>query len=131
MIFLDTVGLIALWNKNDQWHAAASAVFQSLTSVTPRVVTTSYVLLECANDAARRPYRDDVVRLRDDLDSAGDLIEPTAGEIEQAWNEYRRGTPGSPGVVDLISFAVMRRLGITDAFTHNSHFTVAGFTTLF
>ena len=27
-VFLDTVGLIALWDASDQWHAAALPVFQ-------------------------------------------------------------------------------------------------------
>jgi len=36
-----------------------------------------------------------------------------------------------PGIVDCISFAVMRRLGLTEAFTNDQHFTAAGFTTLF
>jgi len=30
-----------------------------------------------------------------------------------------------------VSFAVMRRLGITEAFTNDRHFGAAGFTTLF
>jgi predicted nucleic acid-binding protein len=32
---------------------------------------------------------------------------------------------------DHISFVVMRRLGITEAFTNDVHFQAAGFTTLF
>jgi len=130
-VFLDTVGLIALWNKNDQWHTAAMAVFQTLTPGTVRLVTTSYVLLECANDAARRPYRGEVVRLRDDLAVAGDLFEPTVLELDEAWSEYARGAVGSAGVVDLIFFAVMRRCGLREAFANDKHFTAAGFDVLF
>lgn len=33
--------------------------------------------------------------------------------------------------VDNVSFVVMRRLGITDAFTNDRHFKAAGFNTLF
>ena len=29
-VFLDTVGLIALWNLSDQWHAAAAGAYQRL-----------------------------------------------------------------------------------------------------
>ena len=29
-VFLDTVGLIALWNRSDQWHAAAASAYQRL-----------------------------------------------------------------------------------------------------
>ena len=33
--------------------------------------------------------------------------------------------------VDQLSFQVMRRLGLTEAFTNDQHFQAAGFTTLF
>ena len=104
---------------------------QHLDPRTTRLVTTSYVLLECANQAARWMYRNDVIRMREDLGLAGDLFEPTPSEIEQAWNEYGQGPAGSAGVVDLISFAVMRRLAITEAFTNDKHFSVAGVHVLF
>ena len=35
------------------------------------------------------------------------------------------------GIVDHVSFVVMRRLGISDAFTNDRHFKAAGFNTLF
>jgi predicted nucleic acid-binding protein len=56
-VFLDTVGLIALWNRSDQWHDAATAAFASLDPRLTHLVTTAYILLECGNEAARRPYR--------------------------------------------------------------------------
>jgi predicted nucleic acid-binding protein len=130
-VFLDTVGLIALWNKSDQWHSAATNAFQSLPLPSIRLVTTSLVLLECANDAARKPYRKDVVGLRDSLIQLGDLVDPTEAEVAQAWSDFAYGNIGSPGVVDLVSFSVMRRLGILEAFTHDRHFSAAGFVELF
>jgi predicted nucleic acid-binding protein len=27
LVFMDTVGLLALWNKDDQWHQAAEKAF--------------------------------------------------------------------------------------------------------
>lgn len=62
--FLDTVGLIAVWDTADQWHAAAEAAYRRLLSQGRRLVTTSFVLLECGNAAARRPYRRKVNELR-------------------------------------------------------------------
>lgn len=130
-VFLDTVGLIALWNEKDQWHAAASAALSEIRTETTRLVTTTFVLLECANQAARWAYRHEVIRLREDLGLAGDLFEPTVTEVEQAWGDYQRGSPGVAGVVDLTSFAVMRRLAISDAFTNDKHFASAGFHVMF
>jgi uncharacterized protein len=36
-----------------------------------------------------------------------------------------------PGIVDCISFVIMRRLGLTEVFSNDQHFAAAGFTPLF
>lgn len=87
--------------------------------------------MECGNAAARRPYRSDVDDLRVRLASRGRLLAPTDQEVEFAWLAYRRGRPGSAGIVDHVSFLVMRRLGLTEAFTNDAHFRAAGFQALF
>lgn len=89
------------------------------------------VLWECGNASARRTYRPDVCELRRTLLQEELLIEPTAQEIENAWAAYERGDAGQAGIVDHVSFQVMRRLGITEAFTNDKHFQAAGFTVLF
>lgn len=38
---------------------------------------------------------------------------------------------GGASIVDHVSFAVMRRLGLSKAFTNDRHFRGAGFETLF
>ncbi len=63
-VFLDTVGLLAVWDESDQWHGAAEACFSELLGCRADLVTSSFVLLECGNAAARRPYRSAVSRLR-------------------------------------------------------------------
>ncbi len=130
-VFLDTVGLLALWDVADQWHAHAEPVYQRLQQTNARLVTTTLVLYECGNAASRRPYRTDLLLLRNSLGSAGDLFEPKPVDIDSAWQAYERGVAGDAGIVDLVSFAVMRRLGITQAFTRDKHFTAAGFEALF
>lgn len=130
-VFLDTVGLVAVWNHSDQWHGVAMAAFAALIRRKAPVVTTTYVLLECGNEATRRPYRGHVVALRQLLSAQGNLIEPSPPDIDQAWADYSRGAAGSAGIVDHVSFAVMRRLGLTEAFTCDRHFAAAGFVALF
>ena len=82
-VFLDTVGLIAVWDKSDQWHDDAEPVFLKLVTSGRTVLTTTLVLYECGNAAARRPYRTAV----DDLRS-----------IRKARRFYQRARPisGSP-----------------------------------
>jgi predicted nucleic acid-binding protein len=130
-VFLDTVGLIAVWDDTDQWHAAAQAAYQRLLAQRRPLVTTDLVLYECGNAAARRPYRSDVNELRQYLVREQLLVTPTAEELETAWAAYDQGAAGQAGIVDHVSFVVMRRLGITEAFTNDRHFQAAGFVTLF
>lgn len=130
-VFLDTVGLIAIWNASDQWNALATAAFTEIVRRQAALVTTPAVLLECGNASARRPYRRHVVGLPKQLLTQGQLIEPTPDEIEEAWLAFDRGEAGGAGIVDPISFVVMRRLGITDAFTNDVHYVAAGFRVLF
>jgi hypothetical protein len=130
-VVLDTVGLIAVWDTSDQWHPAAVVAYDDLLSQRRRLVTTDWVLLECGNAAARRPYRQRVNVLRHLLADEGLLIEPTAEEIEQAWTAYDQGAAAQAGIVDHLSFLVMRRLGISEAFTNDRHFQAAGLSTLF
>jgi predicted nucleic acid-binding protein len=130
-VFLDTVGLIALWDEADQWHAPASQAMRAVNVPGTRFVTTAQVILECGNAATRRPYRADVCSLRERMVRHGELIEPPASEIEHAWAAYRREGAEGASIVDHISIVIMRRLGIADAFTNDRHFAAAGFNTLF
>src|SRR5260370_30165713 len=130
-VFLDTAGLIAAWDIADQWHAAAEAAYQGLLLQGRRLVTTHLVLLESGNASARRPYRARVNVLRKLLMGEQLLIEPAPEEIEEGWTAYDRSSAGQAGIVDQISFVVMRRLGITEAFTNDRHFQAAGFAVLF
>ncbi len=112
-VFLDAVGLLAVWDVDDQWHLAAVPVFEQIVRTGRPTVTTSLVLYECGNAASRGPFRGNVDDLRRSMAAEGQLIEPTSDEIEKAWADYVRGVAGSAGIVDHIAFAVMRRLGIT------------------
>ena len=130
-VFLDSVGLLAIWNADDQWNPVAAPVFAMLAARRRRLVTTSYVLLECGNAAARRTFRNDVTGLRRALLARQALIEPTSEDIERAWNAFERREFGTASIVDHVSFVVMRRIGLTEAFTNDAHFRAAGFTALF
>jgi uncharacterized protein len=129
-VFLDTVGLLAVWDESDQWHRAAQASFSELLSSRANLVSSSFVLLECGNAAARRPYRSAVSQLRYQMELGCRLIAPTAEDWKAAWLGYERGEADSAGIVDHVSFTIMRRLGISKAFTNDGHFRAAGFETL-
>lgn len=130
-MFLDTVGVLALLDVRDQWHTAAEAAWERVLADETDFLTTSLVLVECANAAARRPFRMAIVELRESLMSAGAVINPSGAEWKQAWDEYAQGHAANAGVVDHLSFLVMRRFGFTRAFTNDRHFLAAGIEVLF
>lgn len=120
-VFLDTAGLIAIWNSADQWHNAAHQAYVALKRREITLYTTSFVLLECGNAASRKPFRGSVLRLREQLLVDNCLIFPSDSDCQQAWSDYERGFPGDAGIVDCVSFVVMRRFGIAEAFTNDHH----------
>ena len=130
-VFLDTVGLVARWDARDQWHETAKQAFLQLLSPDVQFVTTSFVLLECGNTMARYPQRAAVCRFRQELEADGLLIRPSKNDWQRAWQAYEQGEAAQAGIVDQVSFQVMRRLKIQEAFTNDHHFTAAGFHVLF
>lgn len=102
-----------------------------LTQVPCELFTSDAVLLECGNASARKDYRDDVIELRRNLVSAGRAVSPTTDELDVAWQAYERRLNAGAGIVDQTSIVLMKRLGITEAFTNDEHFRAAGFVTLF
>jgi uncharacterized protein len=130
-VFLDTVGLLAIWDQDDQWHEPASLAFQTLKATRTPVVTTTFILAECGNNAARTAFRLDVDDLRQRLEMSGGLIYPEKDDWRMAWDGYRHAEAGQAGLVDQISFAVMRRFRLNQAFTNDRHFSAAGFVSLF
>ena len=94
-------------------------------------MTTTFILLECGNALARRPTRRQLVEFRRTLVAPHERVSPTVADWDTAWAAYERAAPGTAGLVDQVSFAVMRRLGITQALTNDRHFAATGFETLF
>ncbi|HEV7404527.1 MAG TPA: hypothetical protein VGO11_16420 [Chthoniobacteraceae bacterium] len=130
-VFLDTVGIVALWNKRDQWHAAANDAFRVLLAERAILYSTTYVIAECANALSRVPVRGNLAKLVAGLNKTGGLHVPTDVDWNEAWARYVSGPSGSPGMVDRLSFQVMRRFGLTRVFTNDQHFFDEGFSPLF
>jgi uncharacterized protein len=111
-VFLDTVGLLALWDRGDQWHAVAEAAYARITAERLPFLTTTFVLLECGNAASRRSYRPKVAKLRQTLEQRDEVVVPTDEDWKLAWETYEHEEANQAGIVDLVSFIVMRRLGL-------------------
>lgn len=71
VVFADTVGFLAIWNRADQWHHAALRAYAEIHGEGASLVTTSFVLLEAGNAAARTGIRREVDDLRIQMQAAG------------------------------------------------------------
>jgi len=130
-VFLDTVGLLAIWNSADQWHGVAEAAYREIVNSRRLAFTSTYVLIECGNACARKPFRWEPIRLREKLESENRLILPGQSDWIAAWANYESGYAGNAGIVDQMSFVLLRRMYLSEVFSNDRHFTAAGFTTLF
>lgn len=125
-VFVDTGYILALVNENDQHHAEAVALSQKHDG--QPIVVTDAVLLEIGN-ALSRIDRDAAVVIIDDLrDSSGVTVVDLTPELFQSGLDlYRRHTDKQWGLVDCVSFVVMRQRKLTTALAFDQHFIQAGF----
>lgn len=84
-VFVDTVGVVALINRNDQWHAAARDGFAKLKVDRNRLFTTSLVMAEAGNAFARTGLRGAVTLFRDELFGQGRIVFPSEIDWRLAW----------------------------------------------
>ena len=125
MIFVDTGAWFALAVDDDADHKAATAWLQGNREP---LLTTDYVLAETATlirvrDKTMRGHRL-AVRVANSLvrQEAALLEKVTERDLIQALGIFRKYSDHFFSLVDCTSFAVMDRLGITQAFAFDSHF---------
>lgn len=128
-LFVDTAFVLALINRRDQYHQAALAVSQQ--SEGAPLLTTDAVLFEIGN-ALSRGYKSEAVQIIDEFLHADevDVIHLNPALFVRAFTLYKTHNDKEWGLVDCLSFVVMRDRGVTQALTFDHHFTQAGFQVL-
>jgi hypothetical protein len=128
-IFVDTLFIVALINQRDEYHAKASEL-ADLYEKQP-LLTTDVVLLEIGNALARN-FKQQAVEVIDDLlgSSEVEIIRLTPPLFDRAYALYKQYQDKEWGLLDCVSFVVMRDAGIADALTFDQHFVQAGFQAL-
>ena len=122
---MDTSFVVALVNKNDQNHRLALDVSNQLTG--QMLVTTDAILLEIGNALSRNFKRESVEIIEDFLNSDDVRVihlQPTL--FRKAFNLYKSRSDKLWGLIDCVSFVVMKEIGITDALSTDKHFEQAG-----
>jgi uncharacterized protein len=128
-LFIDTSFVIALLNEKDLDHRYAvdlSLLYEGF----PTLITDS-VLLEIGNSLARR-FRQEAIQTINSFLLSGEteIIRLTPDLFDKAFLLYRLHKDKTWGLVDCVSFFVMKDRGVSDALTSDKHFQQAGFNAL-
>lgn len=126
---LDTSGWIALLNSRDTHHQEALNTWGQLLTSGHAIILTDWVIAETGNGLARNknasPFIGSLQRLL--TSSRLELIFVDSELMDEALSLYATHSDKSWELVDCASFALMRRLNISQAFTSDRHFEQAGF----
>lgn len=130
--FLDTSFSLALSIRSDVNHNRAALLSAELARSGTRVFTTQAIILESGNAFARARYRSSAVSIISGLrEEPNTTIIPVSNQlIERAFELFSSRMDKQWGLVDCISFTVMREKRIEAALTADEHFVQAGFRAL-
>ncbi len=128
-VFVDATAWIALNDRGDQYHQAAVAIYHRLLQERRFLVTTNLVVAEAQIIIRRKGGFDPAIRFLESIRQTHRLqmiyadpdIDLLAGRILRQFRDHELS------LADAVSFAVMRQHEITDAFTFDRHFQIAGF----
>ncbi|GEA14480.1 MAG: hypothetical protein PWR22_1945 [Moorella sp. (in: firmicutes)] len=126
-VYLDTSAFLAILDADDENHAAAKKIWENLLNSGVPMICSSYVLVETyalvqrrLGMEALRVFHEDILPLLQ--------VEWIDAELHQ-WgaNAVLTANRRNLSLVDAVSFAVMRKLGIKKAFAFDRHFFEQGF----
>lgn len=127
--FVDTLFVVALTNQRDQYHT--KAVELSAKYGDKRLLVTDAVLLEIGNTLSARFRQQAIETIESFIDSDEvEVVRLNEFLFEQAFELYKKHADKTWGLVDCISFVVMREYDLTEALTCDKHFVQAGFRAL-
>jgi predicted nucleic acid-binding protein len=125
-IFVDTGFVIGLINDQDEHHDEAKALAERYEGYP--FVTTDAVLLEVGNALAKRFRTQGAEIIHYFLNSSdATVVHLNPLLFRRGLDLYESHDDKTWGLVDCVSFVVMREMEIEDALTFDRHFTQAGF----
>ena len=124
-IFVDTSAWYALLDKSDANHRAAVKFKDSL--VHP-LETSNYIADEVITLVRNRLGYKVAVEIGQKLwdESIANLIRVTEQDEKKAWEIFVKYHDKTFSFTDCISFALMERVGVTEVFAFDEHFTQYG-----
>jgi predicted nucleic acid-binding protein len=130
LIFVDTGALLARHLHRDEHHEEAARGFDRIRTDRLAVATSIHVLDETITLLGRwAGHRFAAERARSIFASTAlRILRPTESDEVAALAEFERYADQGVSYADALSFTLMRRHGIAEAFTFDRHFALAGFT---
>ena len=127
--FIDTSFVVALVNRKDQHHSRAFELASEFEQQS--LITTDAVLLEIGNALAKN-FREASIQVIDDFLTSDkiQIVSLHPDLFQRAFSLYRSHLDKTWGLIDCVSFVVMRDAGVINALTTDKHFGQAGFRTL-
>ena len=129
-VFVDTSALYAVLDADDDQHSRAEAEWRRLVGAGYGLLTTSYVLVETTA----------LVQHRLGMEAVGALEQEIRPVLRVEWVDGALHATGMASMlaagrrglslVDCVSFAVMARAGLRQAFAFDDHFAGRGFSCL-
>lgn len=128
-VFVDTSFVVALVNEKDQHHDRASELADLFDGYP--LVTIDAVLLEVGNALARK-FKEQAIEIIEDFltSEESEVVRLDESLFQRAFELYRTHRDKTWGMIDCVSFVVMRERGIVDALTNDKDFRQAGFNAL-
>jgi uncharacterized protein len=125
-VFADTGGFYALADRRDPAHARARKFVENCESI---FLTTDFVFAETMSLLAKRLGKDVAVKFGAALRTSPSVrIEEVPFEVrEKAWLLFSAQGDKNYDLIDCISFAMMEKFRIRQAFGFDRHFTQYGF----
>lgn len=126
-IFIDTSVLIALNNIEDPTYARALHVSKNIFSKSVEVVTSNHIISETLTVLSQKVSHQSAIDFKELWAPKIEVIHINEVLEEIAFEIFKKLTSKNVSFVDCTSFALMKQLGITTAFTFDKDFKKQGF----
>lgn len=125
--FIDTSALLAVLDADDLNHSPAKTLWQSLIGGEADLVTHNYVLIETSALVQRRLGLEALRVFETDIVPVLRVVWVTPEVHEASVSAHLIAARRALSLVDCVSFEIMRRTGLREAFAFDAHFGEFGY----
>ena len=131
-VFVDTSAWVAVSDRDQNNHAAATELYARLLDSSANLITTILVVSETHIWLRRRIGKKAALSFLKNVNESPriQVVFPDLSLEREAKKILQQYADQDFSLADALSFAFMRREKIIEAFAYDQHFTTAGFTLL-